>query len=41
MVALLTPGGCRICEGKLPKWQGSGGLESTDGPARQGFPFAA
>ena len=37
---MLTPGGHRICEGNLPKWWGSGGLESTDGLARQGFPFA-
>ena len=29
-----------MCKGNLPKWQGSGGLESTDGLARQGFPFA-
>ena len=40
VVAMLTPGGCRICKGNLPKWQGSGGLVSTDGLARQGFPFA-
>ena len=24
----------------MPKWQGSGGPASTDGLARQGFPFA-
>ena len=28
-----------MCEGNLPKWQGSGGLVSTDGLARQGFPL--
>ena len=37
---MLTPGGQGIHNGNLPKWQGSGGLESTDGLARQGFPFA-
>ena len=36
---LMTPGGCRICEGNLPKWWGSGGLASTDGLVRLGFPF--
>ena len=36
---MLTPGGCGICEGNLPRWQGSGGPASTDGLARQGFPF--
>ena len=35
----MTPGGYRIHEGNLPKWLGSGGLGSTDGLARQGFPF--
>ena len=38
-MALLTPGGHGIWEGNLPKCWGSGGLESTDGLARQGFPF--
>ena len=37
---MLTPGGCRIHKGNLPRWQGSGGPASTDGLARQGFPFA-
>ena len=36
----MTPGGHGICEDKLPKWQGSDGLGSTDGLARLGFPFA-
>ena len=40
VVALLTPGGHGIHEGNLPKWQESGGLESTDGLARQGFLLA-
>ena len=39
VIALLTPGGHGICEGNLPRWWGSGGLESTDGLARLGFPF--
>ena len=39
VIALLTPGGCRICKGNLPRWWGSGCPASTDGLARQGFPF--
>ena len=39
VIALLTPGGCRMCKGNLPKWWGSGGLVRTDGLARQGFPL--
>ena len=36
---MLTPDGCRIWKGNLPRWLGSGGPASTDGLARQGFPF--
>ena len=41
VIALLTPGGHGICAGNLPRWQASGGPASTDGLARQGFPFAS
>ena len=39
VIALLTLGGCGMCNGDLAKWQGCRGLASMDGLDRLGLPL--